>query len=79
MIGSMGLKTITAVPTAFGSTLFWRLLVSAVIAGPFILGGVYGFDIRNIPLWVSLFVMFAVGQFFIFRGTRRHRRDPLTS
>lgn len=79
MIGSMGFKTITTVPNSLGSAFLWRLLVIAVIAGPFLLGGAYGFDIGNIPMWASLFLMVAVGQYFIFKGTRRHRRSPHTN
>ena len=75
MIGSTGLKTIATVPDSVGSAFLWRLLVSAIIAGPFILGGVYGFDVTNIPLWASLFVMFVLGLHYILKGTRRYERS----
>ena len=75
MIDSMGLKMITIVPDSWGLALLRRLLVSAIIAGPFVLGAIHGFTIGNIPLWASLFMMFVLGLYFIFKGVMRYRRD----
>ena len=79
MIDAMGHKTITIVPNFQGLALLRMLLVSAIIAGPFLLGGIYGFAIGNIPLWASLVVMFVLGQFFILKGVMRRRRNLHTT
>ena len=79
MIDSMGLKMITIVPNSWGFGHLRKLLVSAIVSGPFLLGGIYGFDIGNIPLWASLFVMFILGQYFIFKGFMRYRRNLPTT
>ena len=68
MIDSMGLKMITKVPDSSGFALLRKLLVGAIIAAPFFLGGIYGFAMDNIPLWASLFAMFVLGQYFIYKG-----------
>ena len=48
-------------------SLLRRLLVSAIIAGPFLLGGVYGFFIGDFPPWASIVVL-AVGALLMFVG-----------
>ena len=75
MIESMGPKTIAMAPNSWSSALLGKLLVSAIISGPFLLGGINGFAITNIPMWVSLLVMFALGQYFILKGVMRYRRE----
>ena len=51
-----------------------RLLVSAIIAGPFLLGGVYGFTVGEFPEWASLVVLLVgallmcVGLYMSFSG-----------
>ena len=47
--------------------LFRRLLVSAIIAGPFLLGGAYGFFVGDFPPWASLVVL-GVGAVLMFLG-----------
>ena len=74
MINAMGLKMITIVSNTWSFALLKKMLVIAIIATPFLLGGFYGFVISNIALWASLFVMFVLGQYFIFKGTIRNRR-----
>ena len=79
MIDSMGLKLITILPSSWSFTLLRKVLVGAIIAGPFLLGGVHGFVISNAPMWVSLLVMFVLGQYFIFKGAMRYRQDKALS
>ena len=47
--------------------LFRRLLVSTIIAGPFLLGGVYGFAIGNFSPWASAVVL-SVGALLMIIG-----------
>ena len=47
--------------------LLRRLLVSAIIAGPFLLGGVYGLVIGDLPPWASMVVL-GVGALLMFVG-----------
>ena len=47
--------------------LLRRLLVSAIIAGPFLVGGVYGFAVGDFPPWASIVVL-AVGGMLMFVG-----------
>ncbi len=75
MIDSLGLKVTSMVPDSWGLALLRKLLVSAIIAGPFLLGGIYGFAIGNIALWASLLVNLVLGNYFIFKGTMRYRRN----
>ena len=44
-----------------------RLLVSAIIAGPFLLGGAYGFTVGEFPPWASL-VILLVGALLMCTG-----------
>ena len=44
-----------------------RLLVSTIIAGPFLLGGAYGFAVGGFPPWASLVVLL-VGALLMFTG-----------
>ena len=48
-------------------TLLRRLLVSTIIAGPFLLGGFYGFFVGDFPPWASIVVL-AVGALLMFVG-----------
>ncbi|PKB64730.1 MAG: hypothetical protein BZY80_02145 [SAR202 cluster bacterium Io17-Chloro-G2] len=48
-------------------SLLRRLLVSTIIAGPFLLGGVYGFVIGNFTPWASMVVL-GVGGLLMFVG-----------
>ena len=41
--------------------LFRRLIVSSIIAAPFLLGGVYGFAIGGFPPWASLTILLVGG------------------
>ncbi len=47
--------------------LLRRLLVSTIIAGPFLLGGIYGFFVGDFPPWASLVVL-GVGALLMFVG-----------
>lgn len=47
--------------------LLRRLLVSIIIAGPFLMGGVYGFAVGGFPVWASLVVL-GVGALLMFIG-----------
>ncbi|MCH7714158.1 MAG: PH domain-containing protein [Chloroflexi bacterium] len=47
--------------------LLRRLLVSAIIAGPFLLGGIYGLTIGDFPQWASIVVL-GVGALLMFVG-----------
>lgn len=75
MIDSLGPKMIIIVSNSWGFALLRKFLVSAIIAGPFLMGGIYGFATGNLLLWASLFMMFVLGQYFIFKGLMRSRRN----
>ena len=64
MIDSMGLKLITILPSSWSFTLLRKVLVGAIIAGPFLLGGVHGF---------------VLGKDFIFKVAMRYRQDKALS
>ena len=70
-----GARAIAQVHNPVGLALLRRLIFSAIISAPFLIGGINGFEIGNVPLWASILVMFGLGQYFILKGTLRQRRN----